>query len=313
MVEEKNKKVKMKSEKLKSYINIFAFFVVVFSFLFFVFHLGEANAQAVTKDIGISVEIVAGSSTPPSIIGGGGGGGGASGYISFQGTGSVVLKGYAYPYALIFILRNNALSATAVAQADGTFVVALTGVPAGFNTLSIFAQDARERQSETLTIVTVVFSDMVSTLSNLFIPPTIEAPRLAQRNAEISIEGYVFPSSEVSLFFEPDIGVRRVTPEGSGAWEYTLFASSYRDGVYTVRARALMETGLQSAFGSKQTFKILAFECRHGDLNGDGEVDMTDLSILLFWWERFHSCPDQNGDGIVDMIDASILFYWWTK
>jgi hypothetical protein len=82
----------------------------------------------------------------------------------------------------------------------------------------------------------------------------------------------------------------------------------------------MLQTGQQSEFTSWHSFEVvgelspseLPKDCRHGDLNGDGQVNMVDLSILLFWWEQHHTCPDQNNDGIVDMVDVSILFYWWT-
>jgi len=49
------------------------------------------------------------------------------------------------------------------------------------------------------------------------------------------------------------------------------------------------------------------------DLNGDGRVDLIDLSILLYnWGEPKDSRPDFNRDGIVDLVDFSIMMFWWT-
>jgi len=54
---------------------------------------------------------------------------------------------------------------------------------------------------------------------------------------------------------------------------------------------------------------------KNPDFNDDGRVDISDLSILLYWWGK--SGPgiasyDLNNDGIIDIVDASILFYHWT-
>ena len=51
------------------------------------------------------------------------------------------------------------------------------------------------------------------------------------------------------------------------------------------------------------------------DLNGDGVVDLQDLSILLFWLPRTEPGAlvyDLNCDGKLDFADISVLFYHWT-
>lgn len=61
------------------------------------------------------------------------------------------------------------------------------------------------------------------------------------------------------------------------------------------------------------------------DLNRDGKIDLVDVSIMLYWWEKKitvsqqaaivaagrHS-PDFNGDGKADIFDLSMLLYYWT-
>lgn len=51
------------------------------------------------------------------------------------------------------------------------------------------------------------------------------------------------------------------------------------------------------------------------DLNRDGTIDMKDLSIMLFYFEKPRAVAsryDLNGDGKLDVLDISILFYYWT-
>jgi hypothetical protein len=53
-----------------------------------------------------------------------------------------------------------------------------------------------------------------------------------------------------------------------------------------------------------------------GDLNGDGRVNILDLSILLSNWNRTtgnltNPKADLNGDGKVDILDLSILLSRW--
>lgn len=49
-----------------------------------------------------------------------------------------------------------------------------------------------------------------------------------------------------------------------------------------------------------------------GDINGDGIVDGTDLSILLGYWGLDTPDVDVNGDGVIDGTDLSIVLGYWT-
>lgn len=48
-----------------------------------------------------------------------------------------------------------------------------------------------------------------------------------------------------------------------------------------------------------------------GDLNGDGVVNITDLSILLSAWGSTNSTADLNSDGVVNITDLSMLLSNW--
>lgn len=58
-----------------------------------------------------------------------------------------------------------------------------------------------------------------------------------------------------------------------------------------------------------------ADQCPAGDLNGDGQVDVADLTELMAMWGPCttpQSCPgDLNGDGVVDVADMLILLSSW--
>jgi len=51
------------------------------------------------------------------------------------------------------------------------------------------------------------------------------------------------------------------------------------------------------------------------DLNGDGLVDIVDLSILLYYYEQIGTSIwryDFNGSGEVDFPDVSVMMFYWT-
>lgn len=49
-----------------------------------------------------------------------------------------------------------------------------------------------------------------------------------------------------------------------------------------------------------------------GDINGDGKVDLSDLSILASHWRTNDPASDLNKDGIVDLSDVSIIISHYT-
>ncbi len=63
-------------------------------------------------------------------------------------------------------------------------------------------------------------------------------------------------------------------------------------------------SGAANLSASTQTAKT-------GDLNGDGSVNITDLSIFLTYWGTSNSTADINHDGTVNITDLSILLTYW--
>jgi chitodextrinase len=84
---------------------------------------------------------------------------------------------------------------------------------------------------------------------------------------------------------------------------------------FTVRARDLADN--QSAASATLTDTTLAGTgANKGDLDGNGTVNLTDLSVLLSNWSRAGVSVNQgdvNADGKVDLVDLSILLTNWGK
>jgi len=81
------------------------------------------------------------------------------------------------------------------------------------------------------------------------------------------------------------------------------FSGGFRQTLVWMRAPIIAFTGL---FGPRRGTP--------GDINADASVDMTDFSIMAYWYHRSNPPKnvDLNGDGTVDLADFSILVHDWS-
>jgi len=283
----------------------------------------RAGNCAVERSINVSATVPGKTST---------GGGGVS-------PPSVRFEGKAYPGALVIMYRDGIVTATALAGADALFSKDLNGLPTGTHTFSFEAEDTEGRTSSTIEITLSLANDTKTTISNILLPPTIDIFPQIEEDKDGRVFGHMFPGSNVSVFIDTLLR-DLVIANGVGEWEYIFDPSLLGLGTHTTKASAISPGGAVSDFSFTKVFEIVKeiiflppgvpsipeiplvpfpptppeiIACPHGDLNGDGRVNLIDFSIMLFWWERAAACPDQNQDGTVDIIDVSILLFWWTN
>jgi len=228
---------------------------------------------------------------------------------------TVIFKGRAYPLANLTILKNNIVISTFKAQEGGLFERTINGIAGGTYNFSIFAEDTEGRRSVTIGFTVSILEGRNTTISGIFIPPTIEIyPIQATKGQKINIVGQVFPESEVNIFISPIEIVKQTKSSSQGEWMYELDTSALEEKEYSARAKAFYGEGEQSSFSQTVSFLVLP-RCRGADLNFDGKVDLVDFSILLYFWGQknpANRCADINSDGIVNIVDFSIMMYWWT-
>ena len=231
----------------------------------------------------------------------------------------VIFKGKAYPNAFLTILKDNKVAATFFAQSSGLFERELSGIGGGTYTFSIFAEDSEGRRSVTLSFTVSILSGMTTTISGIFISPTIELlPTQVEKGDKVNIFGQVFPESKVNIFVSSKEVVKETTADEKGNWVYKLDTGPVEEGEHEARAKALYGDGEQSPFSQTLSFLVLkkgALICKGADLNFDGKVNIIDFSILLYFWGQTkpgNPCADINFDGLVNITDFSIMMYWWT-
>jgi len=250
---------------------------------------------------------------PPTPPGGGGGGGGGGGPTVTR----VLLKGIAYPKAGITILVDGRVVTIISADSNANFNTEITTLTGGLYTFGVWAEDSLGRRSITFSFTVSITDGMTTTISGIFIPPTIELEKTNLLKGEtLKIVGQTAPESELSIHVESAEIIKTAVAQKTGDWKYALDTTVLEEGSHTTRVKAETQAGILSSFSKVLGFYIGKYGskeiCPQADFNKDGKTNLTDFSIMLYWWGKYNTCVDQNQDGVVNLPDFSILMYYWT-
>jgi hypothetical protein len=272
--------------------------------------------------------------------GGGGGGGGGSGVSSggsagsggFEGIGKpyqsgdgrVIINGFAFPRSDIVILVDGKIADQIQSAGDGAFSVTLDAIASGAYTFGAYGIDKNGIKSSTFSTTFTVTGARGSTLSNINVLPSIKvSPDPVQPDSTVKMSGYAIPNATITIENQSDkssanLKTFMALSDGNGLWSVDIPTTGFTKGTYKVRAKAKQETGASTNFSNYTMYGVgeAANVPRTSDLNKDGKVNLTDFSILLFWWntDGGKSSPpaDINQDGKVSLTDFSILIFNWT-
>lgn len=230
-------------------------------------------------------------------------------------TSSIEFFGYTSPNAFVTILLNGGVAGTTVATIGGNFYKKITGLLAGHNyQVSIFAQDSELRTSQTVSFVVMTIPNSNIIINNIVIPSTITlAKTLISQGDLLGIFGLSHPYSQISVFVEGYSHV--VLADQNGSWFYNFNSKLEPLGVgsHIAYAKEVAVGGYESIYTRIVSF-IVSY-CGIADLNCDGFVNLTDFSIMLFYWHLHKPAnprADVSGDNYVDLTDFSIMLYYWT-
>lgn len=229
----------------------------------------------------------------------------------------VVLQGKAYPLASITVLQDGKVATVIKADSGANFKVEITNITAGVYTFGLWAEDKEGRRSITFSFTVTVTSGRTTTVSGIFIPPTIELDKVNVLKGEIlNIFGQTASESKITISVESPEIVKTTKAEKDGDWKYPFDTSPLDEGSHTTRAKAESPEGLKSSYSKVLAFYVgkytVAEIAPKADFNKDGKTNLIDFSIMLYWWGKYNPAIDQNRDGIVNLPDFSILMYYWT-
>lgn len=283
--------------------------LILFAVFFVNLRNGFGQATTTTSTVSISVEISGGETQPPPP--------GASGdFVSspIPGPATLVFEGLSSPDALIYFYRNSTLIGTGKAETTGFFAKKLH-TQSGISTFGIAAKDSENLLTSTVNLSLNLLLNATTTVSNVFLSPTLITRRGdIPKGAPVPLRGSAFPLSSIFIFSD-GTKVGETAADEFGNWRFAV-ESGLQAGLHEISARAFLATsGLFSAFSLPISVSIDSRECSGPDLNRDGEVNIADLSIMLYYWREINPrniCVDLNNDSIIDIADVSLLMYAWT-
>lgn len=246
---------------------------------------------------------------------------------------AVQFSGIAAPSAVVSIHRNTVAVGAETLTASGEFSFQLSNQPVGQVAYVITAVDGAGVALAPVTFALNLAMGTNTIVSGVFLGPSISLDKTAVKLGQfLTASGSTAPSSAVTVSVNSVRALSfSVTADTNGRWSKLINSQEVGLGTHTVSARAVAGGSTVSANSATVSFAVNPVEqCdgkKTGNLNCDAgsspgnsgseidRVDLTDLSILMYFWQQTNPSnarADINGDGRVDIIDFSILLYQWT-
>lgn len=237
--------------------------------------------------------------------------------------GAVIFTGRAYPNSRVRLLKDGIVATTTTTGSDAQFKFLINDLQKGTYLFVVRAEDSQELPSNLFSLPLVITPGAVTNVTNIFLSPTIAIDRGEVRPGDsVTVRGKSFPESEVMISLLSDTEkMFRVIADAEGNYMYSIDTSGLGKKNYTIRSKSrfLEEMSAEStlvkfSIGAKTQEIAPNFGISQGDINEDKHVDITDFSIMAYWYQR--SAPplkiDFNKDGKITMADFSILAFYWT-
>lgn len=234
---------------------------------------------------------------------------------------SVEFNGIAAPQAVVTIRRGETTVITQAAASTADFAISLTDQPVGQQSYLISAVDAGGTALAPVTFALNLAANTNTIITGVFLGPSISVDKTSVKLGQfVTVSGSTAPSSSVTVAVDSvNPKSYTVSADGDGHWSKLINTQEVGVGTHTAQARAVFSGSQVSAKSATVSFAVNPLEqCdgkKMGDNNCDGMVNLTDFSILLYFWGQTNpsnSRADINGDGRVDIIDFSIMLFQWT-
>ncbi len=236
---------------------------------------------------------------------------------------SVTFSGNTAIGSIVTITEGGSVIGTDTAGGSlGAFAKYITGIEPDTHLFTIYGIDQQNRVTSPVNveIYTPIYQN--TSVSNILLSPTIQisSDEITQGDSLIA-SGSAIPGGSISLFTESPLRTYYASAGAMGLWSYTIATtSSYTPGDYRIYSLVQNSGGSQSLFSTALQFTVLstsassgstACDISKGDLNCDTNINLTDFSILMYYWGTSSVTADINSDNSVNLTDFSIMMYYW--
>lgn len=265
--------------------------------VFGLFSVGPAMAE----DVSVTATVVEVGSTQP-----------ANPIVEFKGT--------AAPNATMYVKRSGVTITTLAASGSASFDILLSEQPIGQQVYEVGATDSDGRSLPPMTFALNLTAGSTTIIIGIFFGPSIVADKTSVKLGQfIGLSGSTAPNSSVTVTVNSLLALNySVSADTNGRWSKLINTQETGVGSHTAKAQTSMTGTGVSEYSASVSFAVNPLEQCDGkktaDLNCDGRVNLTDFSILLFFWQErnpANSRSDVNGDSQVTITDFSIMLFQW--
>jgi hypothetical protein len=234
------------------------------------------------------------------------------------------ISGRTFPSGAVTILKDGKDFRSLVADSQGNFSTSENSLDRGTYGFMITSTDANGLRSAAYSTTLYLSAQTQNNIGPVYISPTITAssPRIEPGDVS-TVSGLAIPENvvQVVVLTEQDplqmpLVIATTTANSSGVWALKLQTEKLVKGTYSLRAQSLIPGQGNSLFSNEFLLgvgeKPQGNAKKRADINGDGKVNLADLSILLFHWKQISPIGDINSDGVVNITDFSIMLSAWT-
>lgn len=291
--------------------NRYIFSVILF-FIFSFLFLNQALALDIvaTEEVTINATVAGVIITPPS----GGGGGG----VSIPNT-SVRFSGRAYPNATVYLLKNGKLQTSVVADNTAYFSITLPEKYDSDILYTLYAKDLNGNKSLFLNFPLHIQTGYLTYLDGILFAPTVSTDKSDSLVGDyLTVYGNAIPRGKMQITV---VGIAKKTftlnAKNDGSYKTVIPLGDLPKGEYVVYINYENDTRISRlvslVIGEVNIFKGPEGDELPGDCNVDGIINLTDFSVLAFWYGKNNppKCVDTNNDNIINLTDFSILAFYW--
>lgn len=233
------------------------------------------------------------------------------------------IMGFSAPGTFISFTKGETVIGTDLTGPTGLFSKYFSAMEPGLHEISLYGVDLSNRATSIVPLSINAPAYQTTTISNILLSPTVSIhSNTIYQGDPIYATGSAYPGTQITIFTDTPLRTYTASASASGNWTLTIGdTANYNPGDYRLNGIAQTGGGLQSLKSHNLVFTILSSggggggsPCgliSNGDLNCDSQINLTDFSILMYYWGTNDATADINADGVVDLTDFSILMYYW--